>query len=169
MNMNENNIILIGMPASGKSTIGVILAKFHRCDFIDTDLVIQRQTGHALHELLEMHGFDGFCSIENDVCKKVEADNTVIATGGSVIYGREAMEHFKKMGKVVYLRTPINELRKRLGDLEQRGVALKDGMTFEDLYNERVPLYERYADVTVEEAGRHTEDVVREIIEALKL
>lgn len=167
--MNQNNITLIGMPASGKSTIGVILAKFTRCDFLDTDLLIQKQTGHSLAELLAEHGVDGFCKIENEICASVQAENTIIATGGSAVYGEDAMRHFKEIGKVVYLKVPLRELRRRLGDLEQRGVALRDGMTLADLYNERVPLYERYADVTVDETGKWTEKVVREVIRELGL
>lgn len=164
-----NNITLIGMPASGKSTIGVILAKFIRYDFLDTDLVIQRETGHSLAELIAAHGVDGFCGIENEICARVEANHTIIATGGSAVYGEDAMQHFKAIGKVVYLKTPLNELTRRLGDLEKRGVALHDGMTLEDLYNERVPLYERYADVIVDETGRRTEAVVQAILRELHI
>lgn len=169
MLMNNNNITLIGMPASGKSTIGVILAKFTRYDFLDTDLLIQRQTGHSLSELLAEHGVDGFCKIENEICAGVQAENTIIATGGSAVYGEEAMQHLKEIGKVVYLKVSLRDLRRRLGDLEQRGVALRDGMTLADLYDERVPLYTRYADVTVDETGKRTEQVVREIIKELGL
>lgn len=167
--MNNNNIILIGMPASGKSTIGVILAKFIRYDFLDTDLLIQRETGHSLAELIAEHGVDGFCAIENEICSKVAVENTIIATGGSAVYGEEAMAHFKEIGKVVYLQTSLRDLRRRLGDLEKRGVALKDGMTLKDLYEERVPLYQRYADVTVDETRRKREEIVQEIIQALHL
>lgn len=165
--MNQNNIILIGMPASGKSTIGVILAKFIRYDFLDTDLVIQRETGHSLSELLAAHGVDGFCAIENEICAHVAAEHTIIATGGSAVYGEDAMRHFKEIGTVVYLRTSLRDLRRRLGDLEQRGVALKDGMTLRDLYNERIPLYERYADITVDETHKRREEIVQEIIRAM--
>lgn len=165
--MNQNNIILIGMPASGKSTIGVILAKFIRYDFLDTDLVIQRETGHSLSELLAAHGVDGFCEIENEICAHVAAEHTIIATGGSAVYGEDAMRHFKEIGTVVYLRTSLRDLRRRLGDLEQRGVALKDGMTLRDLYNERIPLYERYADITIDETHKRREEIVQEIIRAM--
>lgn len=167
--MNLNNIILIGMPASGKSTIGVILAKFIRYDFLDTDLVIQKETGHSLSELIAAHGVTGFCNLENDICARVNASHTVIATGGSVIYGEEAMLHFKEIGTVVYLRTPLGELRRRIGDLEKRGVVLRDGQTFGDLYNERVPLYERYADISIQESRKRTEQVVRQILQELGL
>lgn len=165
----NNNITLIGMPASGKSTIGVILAKFIRYDFLDTDLLIQRQTGHSLAELIAEHGVDGFCEIENEICSKVHAENTIIATGGSVVYGEDAMQHFKDIGKVVYLQTSLRDLRRRIGDLEKRGVALKDGMTFKDLYNERVPLYERYADITIDETHRRREEIAQAIIDELQL
>lgn len=167
--MKNNNITLIGMPASGKSTIGVILAKFTRYDFLDTDLLIQNKTGHTLAELLAEHGVDGFCKIENEICASVDVENTIIATGGSAIYGAEAMQHLKEIGKVVYLKVSLRDLKRRLGDLEQRGVALRDGMTLADLYNERVPLYERYADVTIDETGKRSEGVVRAIIKELGL
>lgn len=167
--MNHNNITLIGMPASGKSTIGVILAKFAGYDFMDTDLVIQRTTKRTLAELIAEHGDDGFCQIENEICAGVAVEQTVIATGGSAVYGEDAMRHLKDISKVVYLKVPLNELQHRLGDLEKRGVVLKDGMTLADLYNERVPLYERYADITVDETGKRTEAVVREILRALEI
>lgn len=167
--MANNNITLIGMPASGKSTIGVILAKFIRYDFLDADLVIQRTTGHTLAELIAEHGVEGFCQIENEICAGIEAENTIIATGGSAVYGEEAMRHLGEIGKIVYLKVPLRELRRRLGDLEQRGVALRDGMTLADLYNERVPLYERYADITIDETGKRTERVVRDIMQELGL
>lgn len=167
--MNENNITLIGMPASGKSTIGVIMAKFIRYDFLDTDLVIQKETGHSLAELLSEHGIDGFCDIENAICSCVKAERTVIATGGSAVYGEDAMRNLNAISKVVYLRTPLAELCNRLGDLEQRGVVLRDGQSLEDLYQERVPLYERYADIIVDETGKRSEQIVREIIQKLGL
>lgn len=167
--MNNNNIILIGMPASGKSTIGVILAKFIRYDFLDTDLLIQRQTGHTLAELIAAHGVDGFCEIENEICAQVTAESTIIATGGSVVYGEDAMRHFQEIGRIVYLQTSLRDLRRRLGDLEKRGVALKDGMTLKDLYNERVPLYERYADITVDETHKRREEIAQAIIDELHL
>ena len=145
------NIILIGMPGCGKSTVGVVLAKAMGYRFLDSDLVIQETEGKLLSEIIEEDGLDGFISVENRINSNLSVKRTVVATGGSVIYGREAMEHLKKIGIVVYIKLPYEEINHRLGNLEQRGVAIRKNQTLKDLYNERVPLYEKYADITVEE------------------
>ncbi|NCB99624.1 MAG: shikimate kinase [Clostridia bacterium] len=145
-----DNIILIGMPGAGKSTIGVVLAKALGYDFIDSDLAIQAAEGKRLYEIIGERGIDGFLDVENRVNAQLQVHRTVIATGGSVIYGAEAMEHLKSIGRVVYIKVPYTALEKRLGNLLKRGVAIRKGNTLKDLYNERVPLYERYADITVE-------------------
>ena len=147
------NIILIGMPGCGKSTIGVVLAKTMGYNFLDSDLVIQESENRLLCEIIKEEGLDGFNEIENRVNASINVDNTVIATGGSVVYGKEAMEHFKKIGVVVYIKLPYDEIENRLGDLTKRGVSIKEGQTLLDLYNERVPLYEKYADIVIEENG----------------
>lgn len=162
------NIILIGMPGSGKSTIGVVLAKVLGYGFIDSDLMIQAQEGKRLFEIMEEVGNEGFLQVENRVNSQIVADRCVIATGGSVVYGREAMEHLKKIGKVVYLQLPYHELRNRLGNLRCRGVVLKSGQSLHELYSERVPLYEKYADITVEEAGLGIEETMEKIVRLLK-
>lgn len=144
-----NNIILIGMPSCGKSTLGRILAKELGYQFIDTDEVIIRQNGCPLRDILDAQGVDGFVRVEETSVCSVEAENTVIATGGSVVYSEKAMEHLKAMGRVVYLQLSFDEMERRLGDLHARGVAIAPGSTLMDLYNERVPLYEKYADITV--------------------
>ena len=144
------NIILTGMPASGKSTVGVVLAKMLGLDYIDTDIEIQSSRGMRLEQIIAEHGMEGFLRIEEDVCGAIDVDNTVIATGGSVIYSEAAMRNLRKNGTVVYLKTDLSELEKRIGDMRQRGVALRSGQTLGDLYRERVPLYERWADLTVE-------------------
>ena len=141
------NIILIGMPGCGKSTVGVILAKIIGYSFLDSDLLIQEKDGRLLSEIISQEGLDGFNKIENKINASIDVSRSVIATGGSVIYGKEAMEHFKKIGIVVYIRLPYEEIANRLGDLTQRGVSIKEGQTLLDLYNERIPLYEKYADV----------------------
>ena len=141
------------MPGCGKSTVGVILAKIIGYSFLDSDLLIQEKDGRLLSEIIAQEGLDGFNKIENKINASIDVSRSVIATGGSVIYGKEAMEHFKKIGIVVYIRLPYEEIANRLGDLTQRGVSIKEGQTLLDLYNERIPLYEKYADVIVDENG----------------
>ena len=147
----KSNITLIGMPASGKSTIGVLLAKRLGYSFVDVDIVIQEETGKLLKEIIEEQGTEGFLKVEEEINSRLDVTRSVIAPGGSVIYGPAAMEHLKKISTVVYLKLDYPELEQRLGDLKDRGVALKNGMTLMDLYRERVPLYEKYADITVED------------------
>ncbi len=144
------NLILIGMPGCGKSTVGVVLAKALGMDFIDSDLVIQKKTGAKLATLIEQHGDEGFRDIENRINAELEAENSVIATGGSVVYGEDAMRHLKDIGTIIYLKLSCEAIEDRLGDLHARGVTIKPGWTLRDLYNERVPLYEKWADVTVD-------------------
>lgn len=165
----KSNITLIGMPASGKSTVGVLLAKRLGYSFVDVDIVIQEQEGRLLKEIIESEGTDGFLTIEERVNRGLDVRRSVIAPGGSVIYGRSAMEHLKEISTVVYLQLGFREVKCRLGDLKDRGVALGEGMTLKDLYEERVPLYEQYADITVNEDGKtpgHTVDELRAILEA---
>lgn len=162
-----DNLILIGMPGSGKSTLGVVLAKILGYEFIDSDLLIQKTENRLLYQIIDQEGIDGFEKIENRVNASIEVDHTVVATGGSVVYCKEAMEHFKKIGKVVYLRLSPETLAARLGDLKTRGVVLKDGQTLESLYRERVPLYEKYADIVVDEEGKSLEASLQAVLEAL--
>ena len=145
------NIILIGMPSCGKSTVGVLLAKNLGYRFIDTDLVIQEHCGKLLHEIIAEHGMEGFLELENEVCATLNADRTVISTGGSVIYGKEAMAHLKSIGTVIYLKISYQTLTARLGDYVHRGVVMHEGYTLLDLYQERAALYEAYADHTIDE------------------
>lgn len=163
-----NNIILIGMPGCGKSTVGVVLAKALGMDFVDSDLVIQSTMHATLSQLIEQHGDDGFREIENRVNASLDMQNSVIATGGSVVYGREAMEHLKSIGKVVYLRLTCENIAERLGDLHARGVTIKPGWTLQDLYNERCPLYEQYADIVQDCDGLLLRDVVAALCRELQ-
>lgn len=148
--MKHNNIVLIGMPGAGKSTVGVVLAKKLGFAFLDSDLLIQSREGKLLHEIIEERGVEGFWSVEEEANMSIDARRTVIATGGSVIYGSKAMEHLGKTGVVVYLKLSCAEIARRLGDLNERGVTLREGQTLEMLYEERTPLYEKYADLTIE-------------------
>lgn len=166
-NMSKQNIILIGMPGVGKSTVGVVLAKHMGYSFADSDLLIQEQEGKLLHEIIKEQGREGFQAVENRVNASIHASRTVIATGGSVVYGEEAMRHLKKIGTVVYLSLPVEELADRLGDLSERGVSMRAGQTLEELLWERTPLYEKYADVTIDCHGRQIREIVQMIKEAV--
>lgn len=146
----KDNIVLIGMPGAGKSTVGVVLAKRLGYRFVDSDLVIQEKYDRLLHELIEEHGVEGFWRIEEEENASLNPRKSVIATGGSVIYGPRAMEHLREIGTVVYLKLPLEEVAERLGDLNARGVTLRPGQTLADLYAERVPLYEKYAHEVVD-------------------
>lgn len=163
--MKKSNIVMIGMPASGKSTIGILLAKRLGYSFVDVDLVIQEQTGKLLKEIIAEQGMDGFKKVEEDTNAGLNVRKSIIAPGGSVIYGERAMKHLSEIGTVVYLKLSYEDLERRLGDLVDRGVVLKDGMTLRDLYEERCPYYERYADITVDETGKDFGMVVDELRE----
>ena len=165
--MQRTNLVLVGMPASGKSTVGVILAKLIGYDFIDTDILIQRAEKKRLSEIIRESGIDEFLKVEERVCASVEADHCVIATGGSVVYSEKAMRHLKKIGHVMYLKTDYETIRKRLGNIRQRGVVLREGQTLRDLFEERVVLYEKYADTVIEEEG-DAEDVVVGILKRMQ-
>lgn len=163
-----DNIILIGMPGAGKSTVGVVLAKRLGYRFVDSDLVIQEKTGMLLHQIIEEKGTEGFIKIENDINAALNAQQSVIATGGSVIYGKEAMQHFKNTGRVVYLKLSYASIAQRLGDLNERGVALKKGQSLGDLYAERIPCYEHYADITIDCEDKMIKDIAAQIATAVK-
>ncbi len=159
----RHNVILIGMPGAGKSTVGVVLAKRLGYAFLDSDLMIQSKEGRLLHEIITDKGVEGFWQIEDAANASIEADHTVIATGGSVIYGERAMEHLKQIGTVVYLKLSLEAIAERLGDLSRRGVTLREGQDLAALYEERIPMYEQYADITLD--CEHTE--IREIVAAV--
>lgn len=165
----KNNIVLIGMPGVGKSTIGVILAKQLGYEFVDSDLIIQRKENRLLHEIIEQEGVDGFIEVENSVNASLCVEKSVIATGGSAVYGREAMEHLKNIGRIVYLQLSYEALEKRLGNLKGRGVVLRDGQTLKDIYEERSMLYEKYADIIVNEEDLDIEKTLQKIIECITI
>lgn len=162
------NIVLIGMPGSGKSTVGVVLAKVLGYRFVDSDLVIQEEEGKLLHEIIAEIGIEGFIETENRINSQLTLERSVIATGGSVVYGKEAMEHLKEIGTVIYLSLPYNNLRRRLGNLKERGVVLKKGQTLKDLYRERTPLYEKYADLIIREESMGIRETIEQIVKTLK-
>ena len=165
----RDNLILIGMPASGKSTVGVILSKIIGYDFIDTDLLIQKSEHMKLAQIIAARGVDGFLEIENRVNASVQASRCVIATGGSAVYGQEAMLHLREIGAVIYLQVDYEVIRKRLRNIRQRGVVLREGQTLRELYEERCALYEKYADLIVREGSGEIEDVVARIIRTLRV
>jgi len=169
MEKDKSNIVLIGMPGVGKSTIGVLLAK--RCGkrFVDTDLFIQAGEGKSLRRLIEANGMDGFCEIECRYAQRVSVTDAVVATGGSVVYYKCAMESLAQNGTLVYLQLPLAELQNRLDDLNARGVVLEPGQTLAQLYEKRIRLYEQWADVTVNLSGRNHDQCVDAILEALDL
>lgn len=163
----KTNITLIGMPASGKSSVGVVLAKRLGKKFVDTDIVIQEKYGKLLKELIEEHGDEGFREIEDEVNAGLDLDNCIISPGGSVVYGEKAMRHLKEISVIIYLELSYTAIKSRLGDLRERGITLKEGQSLKDLYLERVPLYEKYADITVNEMKKSLAKTIDEICERL--
>lgn len=168
---NTSNIILIGMPGAGKSTLGVVLAKILNYSFIDADLLIQSQCDKTLQKIIDACGPDGFIEVENEVLCTLSADQSVIATGGSAVYSDEAMKHLSSIGTVVYLQVSLKELENRLGGLYERGVVMKDGigMSLNALYEERIPLYEKYAEVTIDIDGLSVRDAARQLVDKFSM
>ena len=162
------NIIFIGMPASGKSTIGVVVAKHLGYDFIDSDLLIQKQEKRLLKDIIADVGNEGFLAIENQVNCDIEAERAVISPGGSIVYCQEAMEHFKEIGTIIYLKVSFETINERISSAKNRGVVLKEGQTLKDLYDERTCLFEKYADCTISEDGLSLEETIDKVLESLK-
>lgn len=161
------NIVLIGMPGCGKSTVGVLLAKALQMDFVDTDIVLQQQQGKKLQEIIDQVGNDAFLKLEEDCVCGLECDQTVVATGGSVVYGKEAMRRLHENGLVVYIRLPYEEIERRLSNLATRGVTLKKGQTLRNLYDERIPLYEAEADYIFEPEEGDVQETVLDLAQRL--
>ena len=155
------------MPGSGKSTIGVLLAKMMGYGFVDTDLLIQHFEGKKLYEILRDKGNDYFSETENKILSGIQARHTVIATGGSAVFGKEAMEHLSSIGRVVYLKVSLRELKRRIKNFSTRGIMMKKGQTLDDIFTERSPLYEKYADITVNFTGGSLQKNAEKIIAAL--
>lgn len=158
------NIILIGMPACGKSSVGVILAKTAAMSFVDTDLLLQEKEGRKLQYIIDNQGMDEFLKIEERILSSVNAENAVISTGGSAVYSERAMAHLKSVGTIVYLKLSLSEIDRRLKNIKTRGIAMGPGETLADLYDYRVPLYERYADITIDAEGLTIEETIAEIL-----
>lgn len=154
------NIVLIGMPGAGKSTVGVLLAKSMLMNFCDTDLLIQNETGESLCDTIKKQGIDAFIRLEDEIIYNADFRNSVIATGGSAVYGERAMNKLRENGKIVYLRVSPEELNKRVNNIHTRGIAMKEGTTLAELYEERAPLYEKYADIIIECDGKTPEECV---------
>lgn len=167
MPVNKSNIVLIGMPACGKSTIGVQLAKWLSMGFIDTDLLVQARAGVSMQAFQDAHGMQAYRQLEGDTARSLVCDNCVIATGGSVVYYGDAMQHLKSIARIIFLDVPIGEIRQRIGDISQRGVVIRPGMTLDDLFAERHPLYRKHADTIIDCAGK-TQDAILDEIRALK-
>ena len=158
------NFVLIGMPACGKSTIGVVLAKTAGMNFIDTDLLIQQRENMILQDILDARGSEAFLKIEESVLCGISDENVVISTGGSAVYSEAAMAHLKETGKIIYLSLPLEEIKARLNNIKTRGIAMEVGQTLEDLYEKRIPLYKKYADITIAAEGLSVEECIEEIL-----
>lgn len=170
MSAKPSNVILIGMPGAGKSTLGVVLAKIVNMRFIDADLVIQERCGQTLQTIIDERGAEAFIETENDILCSIQAENTIIATGGSAIYSDGAMKHFSNIGTIVYLEISYESLVERLGDLQERGVVMRNGtsMSLRELFAERKPLYEKYAEVTVNIDDLNITDAARKVASAIR-
>ena len=162
------NIVLVGMPAVGKSTIGVLLAKSLLLSFTDTDLLIQEKYKKSLCDIIKDNGTKAFLDIEENIILEAEFKNSVIATGGSAVFGEKAMKKLKENGVVIYLSLPMDEIKKRIGDIKSRGVVLTNGTTVDDIFAERKPLYEKYADIKIDCDNLTAEECVEKIIADLQ-
>lgn len=167
--MNKSNIVLIGMPGAGKSTVGVVLAKVMRKPFVDTDLLIQQKHGMFLQDIIDKFGVKKFLEMEERVVVDLEVRDYVIATGGSVIYSNSALNHLKKDSMLVYLKLRFDEMEQRLNDFKSRGIVKEKDKTLVDIYNERSPLYEKHADITIICSNKNIEDIVFEIKERINM
>ena len=165
----KNNVVLIGMPGAGKSTLGVVVAKVLGFEFIDGDILIQSQCDKTLQKIIDALGPEGFIQVENEVLSDIECERAVIAPGGSAIYSEAAMCHLASIGHVVYIKVSLEELEHRLGSLHERGVVMRKGMgmSLEEIYHERVPLYEHYAEITIDADGMGTREASRLLVDEL--
>ena len=161
------NICLIGMPSSGKSVLGKMLAKKRKMRFLDLDTLIQKNSGKLLREIIEEKGREGFLRIEEETGASLSVENTVIAPGGSICYGEKAMKHLQKIARVIFLDLPYEEMEKRIGDPVKRGVAIPEGFSLRDLYKERTELYRKYAEYTLKEENLSIEECLKKLMQYL--
>ena len=161
------NIVLIGMPGAGKSTIGVLLAKRRALDFVDTDLLIQLKIGDALQDIVNTDGYLALRDIEEEIISNLNPKNHVVATGGSAVYSDKAMKHLQDSSILVFLNVTFPEIKRRVTDFDSRGIAMRNDQTFEDLFNERLPLYQRYSDITIDCLDKNQDLLTREICNKL--
>jgi len=167
MDAKGRNIVLIGMPGVGKSTVGVLLAKALGRYFLDTDVFIQAAQGRSLQEIIDTDGLAAFCKIEEDYATRIDLTNAVIATGGSVVYSERAMRSLAEHGVIVHLDLPVDRIEQRLANLPTRGVVMEKGQTVRSLYAQREPLYRKYAQITIDCADKNHEQIVAEIVEMI--
>jgi shikimate kinase len=160
---SKSNIVLIGMPASGKSTLGVQLAKWLSKGFIDTDLLVQARAGQSMQAYQNAHGLKAYQQLECETVQSVVCENCIIATGGSAVYCKGGMEHLKSLATIIFLDVPLDEIKRRIGDISQRGVVIQPGLTLDDLYEERHPLYVKNADAVIDCAGKTQNELLEEI------
>ena len=168
MDMQEKNIVLIGMPGVGKSTVGVLLAKALGRYFVDTDVYMQAIQGRPLQEMIDRNGLQWFLEAEEDYVLCLDETNAVIATGGSVVYSETAMQHLGSRGIVVHLDLPVGQIEDRLQNLRTRGVVMEAGQTIHSLYEQREPLYRKYAQVTIDCTGKNHDQTVTEVVTRLR-
>ena len=168
--VKKDNVILIGMPGAGKSTLGIVAAKIIGYDFLDADLLIQKQRDKTLQKIIDAMGPDGFIQVENEVLCGIDVHRTVVSPGGSAVYSEDAMKHLSEIGTIVYLKVSLDELMGRLGGLHERGVVMKDGMGgLADIYEERIPLYEKYAEVTIDMDGTTVREAAAKLVDTLSM
>lgn len=167
--MRKNmNIVLTGMSGAGKSTLGVLLAKALGMDFVDTDLVIQQHEGRLLQDIIDNEGIEKFLEVEEKIVSELQLKNSIISTGGSVVYSEKAMNVLKQSGQIIYLHVPYEEIKRRLINITTRGIVIKKGNSLKDVYEERVPLYMKYSDKTLDCSNKDIEHCVSEIIKKIQ-
>lgn len=166
--MSRSNIVLIGMPGAGKSTVGVLLARTLKMPFIDTDILIQEEQNMLLQDIINTYGIEKLLDTEENTIVNLCVENYIIATGGSAIYKEGSMRHLKDNGIIIYLHLKLSKIERRIKNITTRGIAMGKGQSLADIYKERVPLYKKYADIEIDCSHKHIEDVISEIVQKIK-